>query len=271
MTPEPRSGSSRRFVVAGTLAVLCALATGCRSSETDAPGKVRVFVAASAAAAFEKFVAGYGAENVDVVVNAASSSALARQIEAGAPADLFLSADSRWIRRLQGRGLVDADFSRVLFGNELVVARGVGIRLSVEIDPSFDIDSAFMGCIAMGDPASVPVGIYGKQVLERLGWWNEIRGRVVGAANAVAAANLVARGECPVGILYASDVRAYDGIATAARIPAGLSEPIEYVIVPATGASPASSELLDALSSERARRIFADFGFTNIDGTLRAD
>jgi molybdate transport system substrate-binding protein len=271
MIPERRPGRGRRFVAAGLVAGLGMLAPACIGSESAEVEKVRVFVAASAAAAFEEFAARYADGDPRIVVNAASSSALARQIEAGAPADLFLSADVRWIRRLERSGLLDGDRARVLFVNELVVAYEAGTELSIEIDPSFAFEHAFEGCVAMGDPASVPLGIYGKQALERLGWWSGIRGRVVGAANAVAAANLVARGECPVGILYASDVRAYDSIAVAAVIPAAFSEPVEYVIAPASAPGRASLEFLAALDSELARRIFADFGFKNVDDTLRAD
>ena len=238
----------------------------CRFADpSQVASRVRIFVAASAAAAVQGAVdRSARLEDLDVSINAASSAALARQIDAGAPADLFLSADSRWIGYLGDRGLLENAPPAQLFGNELVIAQPSDLDLQIVVDPSFDITGAFDGCLAMGDPMSVPAGLYAKQALERLGWWEVLQPRIVGAADAVAAANLVARSQCDVGILYSSDVKALEAVSIAARIPQRLHDPIEYSGVVVSGATPGASEVLRALLSEDARLVFADFGFLEI-------
>jgi molybdate transport system substrate-binding protein len=233
---------------------------------------VRIFVAASAAAAVQEAVdRSAGLEDVDVAINAASSATLARQIEAGAPADLYLTADNRWIAYLADRGLLESSPPVSLFGNELVIAQPSDFETRIVVDPTFDIAAAFEGCLAMGDPVSVPAGLYAKQALERLGWWEVLEPRIVGAADAVAAANLIARSQCEVGILYSSDVEALDRVRIAARIPQRLHDPIEYSIVVVSGATLRKSDVLQALRSEDSRLVFADFGFLEIDQRIEAN
>jgi len=244
----------------------------CRFSEPSQTSRVRIFVAASAAAAVQKAVdRSARLEDLEVAINAASSATLARQIEAGAPADLFLTADRRWIAYLGDRGLLESTPPVSLFGNELVIAQPSEFETRIVVDPSFDIAGAFDGCLAMGDPASVPAGLYAKQALERLGWWEALEPRIVGAADAVAAANLIARSQCELGILYSSDAKTLEAVRIAARIPQGLHDPVEYSIVEVSGAMPRTSDVLQALQSEDARLVFADFDFLEIDERIGAN
>lgn len=194
------------------------------------------------------------------VLSFAGSSALARQIASGAPADLFLSADEPWMDYVEQRGLL-VPGSRVPFlGNRLVVVQSASApRISADIPLSRVLAS---GRIAMADVEAVPAGKYGKAALERLGLWSKVQGRVVRAENVRAALALVERGAAGWGIVYATDARASRRVRAFRMFPASSHPPIRYPLARLkTSRSPDAEPLRRFLVSREGKAIFARFGF----------
>ena len=185
--------------------------------------EVLVFAAASLQDAFDAVIEEYQAQGGgEVSASYASSSTLARQIEQGAPADVFISANPEWMDYLEERGLLRAGSRTDLLGNGLVLVAPPESETTVEIAPGFDLAGALDGGrLAMGDPDHVPAGIYGRAALESLGVWQAVEPQVARADNVRAALALVARGEAPLGMVYRSDAVADDGRAGGRRISAG--------------------------------------------------
>jgi molybdate transport system substrate-binding protein len=190
----------------------------------------------------------------------AGSSTLARQIEAGAPADLYFSADLQWMDYLQKKGLI-ADSTRIdLLGNSLAFIAPKGEALAV------DLLSAgpphFSGRLALGDPAHVPAGRYARQALENLGWWNSLSQRLAPAPDVRAALAYVERGQCSLGLVYATDARISERVKTIAILPDSLHQPIVYPLAALVDhTSPAVLRLLSFLRSSQAATVFAQHGF----------
>jgi len=192
------------------------------------------------------------------VLSFAGTSALARQVEQGAPADLFVSADEEWMDALAGQDLLRADTRRDLLSNRLVVVRTKG-------DPIAGFAELGDRRLALADPGAVPAGKYAREALERMGTWAELEPRVVPAENVRAALALVERGEAPLGIVYATDALASDGVEVVQEIPADTYTPIRYpAAVLAASQHPDAAAFLAFLSSDEAKRIFEKHGF----GTL---
>src|SRR5205823_3284636 len=157
----------------------------------------------------------------------AASSTLAKQIENGAPADLFISADRDWMDYLEQRKLIEPKSRTDLLGNRLVLIAPKDSRADFVIRPGFDIAGTLGGGrLAMADPAAVPAGFYGKAALETLGVWSSIANRIAAAENVRAALLLVARGEAPLGIVYQTDAAAEPGVRIVAAFPADTHPPI---------------------------------------------
>ncbi|MBY6152047.1 molybdate ABC transporter substrate-binding protein [Vannielia litorea] len=208
---------------------------------------VTVFAAASLKGALDEVVAGWGGE---AQISYAGSSALARQIAAGAPADVFISANPEWVDWLEAEGvaLERAD----LLSNALVLVAGAD-------DPRVGLDQLKgQDRVAMALVEAVPAGIYGKTALESLALWEAVAPRVVQADNVRAALALVALGEAPLGIVYATDALAEPGVRVVAEFPAGSHPPIIY---PVAALSEAGGPLMDYLQSPEAAEIFARHGF----------
>lgn len=224
---------------------------------------VRVFAAASLTNALND-VAGrwQDSDHPAPGLTYAASSTLARQIEAGAPADLFASADLAWMDYLEKRGKI-ASATRVnLLGNELVLIVPKGRRFPVEMKAGFDFAGAFKGKLCTGEPGVVPVGIYAKQSLEALGWWAPLQGRIVGTDDVRTALAFVERGECPVGIVYATDAAISDKVEILDRFPAHTHKPIVYPFALVKNARPEARVLLDYLkTSPDATAVFSRHGF----------
>ena len=203
----------------------------------------------------------------EVVASYASSSTLARQIEQGAPADLFISANPEWMDYLAERGLIRAESRADLLGNGLVLVAPEDSEVSVEIAPGFDLRDALAGGrLAMGDPDHVPAGIYGKAALESLGVWRQVAPAVVRADNVRAALALVARGEAPLGIVYRSDAVADASVRMVGVFPGDSHPPIIYpVAVTADSKHPDAAELADFLRSRAAAPVFERYGFTLLE------
>ena len=203
----------------------------------------------------------------DLRFSFASSSSLARQIELGAPADVYISAHRQWMDYLQDRALIDVPSRRDLLGNRLVVVvpRGTGDAWS---DQNFSPDFALSpfadlnGRLAVADPAHVPAGMYARQALAALGWWSPLESRLAPAPHVRAALVFVERGECPAGIVYATDAAISDRVQVAATIPDSLHAPIHYPLATVAGrGSPAVDRLLALLQSPAAADLFRLHGF----------
>jgi molybdate transport system substrate-binding protein len=191
-----------------------------------------------------------------------ASSALAKQIEAGAPADLYASADASWMDFLEARDGIIRPSRTNLLGNELVLIVPRGHRFAVTMAAGFDLSRAFSGKLCTGEPGVVPVGIYAKQSLEAFGWWAPLQGRIVGTDDVRTALVFVERGECPAGIVYATDAAISDKVEILAPFPASSHEPILYPFAVIKGARPEAQALLDYLkSSPDAAVVFAHYGF----------
>lgn len=194
------------------------------------------------------------------VISFAASSALARQVAAGAPADLLVSADEEWMDDLQRRGLLAPGTRVDLLGNELVVVQPAGTQLARPYDV---FRSLGQSRIAVADPESVPAGRYARAALQATGRWDVARPNLVRAENVRAALLLVERGVVPLGIVYATDARASRKVQIAAVFPAGTHPPIRYPIARLkASASPDAEGFRRFLVSREGKAIFVRFGFT---------
>lgn len=227
---------------------------------------VTVFAAASLKTALDGIAAEWSAETGhEVVVSYDGSAKLAKQILQGAPADIFFSAAENWMDEVAGAGLIVPETRRDLLGNALVLVAH-GQAAPVEIGAGLDLAGMLGGGkLAMGMVDSVPAGQYGKAALESLGLWASVEGNVAQVENVRAALALVAAGEAPLGIVYASDAIADDGAGDAVSVmgtfPADSHPPIVYPAAVIAPAKPAAVAFLEALSSERAGAVFAAQGF----------
>lgn len=260
-------GIMRRFVLkAAFVAVTGAwLAAAGVSSPVLAQDKVTVFAAASMKNALDAANAEWAKESGnEATASYAASSALAKQIEAGAPADLFISADLAWMDYVAGKKLIKEDSRTNLLGNRLVLVAAADKAKPVEIKQSFDLSSLVGdGKLAMGAVDSVPAGKYGKAALEKLGVWSSVEGKVAGAESVRAALVLVSRGEAPYGIVYQTDAAADPGVKIVGTFPQDSHEPIIYpVAVLSESKSPAAAAYLEFLKSAKAAPFFEGQGFT---------
>jgi molybdate transport system substrate-binding protein len=247
------------WFIAVCLAVQLALVSGASARD------VVVFAAASLKNALDEASAAYQRETeTKVLVSYAASSTLAKQIENGAPADLFISADLDWMNYLQQRGLIKAETRLTLLGNRLVLIAPADSTANIEIRPGFALaDLLGNERLAMADPGAVPAGKYGKAALEKLGVWASVAARVAPAEDVRAALLLVSRHETPLGIVYATDAAADQGVRIVAVFPQDSHPPIVYPAAEvATGTNPAAAAWLAYLKSDRARPFFERQGFT---------
>mgnify|MGYP003812758689 CR=1 FL=1 len=197
------------------------------------------------------------------VLSFAGTPALARQVEAGAPADLFFSADEDWMAYLAQRGLLRPGSRVAVLTNEIVLIAPAASRLRLAPAPGFPLGRALAGGrLAMADPASVPAGKYGRESLMALGVWNQVAPRVAGVENVRAALALVARGEAPLGIVFATDARAQPAVRVVGRFPARSHAPISYPLAAlARSRNPEAEAFRRFLLGPQARAIFRRFGF----------
>jgi molybdate transport system substrate-binding protein len=225
--------------------------------------EVMVFAAASTASAIQDIIALYGARGA-VAASFAASSALARQIENGAPADIYISANPRWMDALAGAGLIETASRRDLLGNRLVLIAPADSPVRVDLSAMPALDALLGdGRLALADPAHVPAGQYARAALEALGLWPAVAGAVAPMNNVRAALVLVERGEAPLGVVYATDAAITDGVRVAAVFPESSHPPITYPAAIVAGhASPAVRAFHDFLFADAARAVFAAHGFT---------
>ncbi len=224
-----------------------------------------VFAAASLKEALDDAARQFQRGNAQkVVASYAGSPALARQIENGAPADVFISADLDWMDYIEQRKLVKAGSRANLLHNRLVLIAPADSKLRLEVRPGFALAAALGdGRLAMADPDSVPAGKYGKAALEKLGVWASVSGRVVRAENVRAALNFVARGETPLGIVYQTDANAEKKVRIVAQFPPDTYPPIIYPLaIISSSRHPAAPAFVNYLKSPQARAIFEKYGFS---------
>lgn len=222
-----------------------------------------VFAAASLRDALTEVAEAYEATSEQsVTLSLAGSGALARQIGQGAPADVFLSANVAWMDMLEEAGALDTGSRTDLLSNGLVlIAPAPSDPISLDL-PAIEALLGPNGYLAMGLTAAVPAGIYGKAALTSLGLWDPLARRVAQADNVRAALALVATGEAPLGIVYATDAQAEEGVDVVATFPETSHPPIIYPAASvARSDHPAKADFLGFLASDRAQDIFARHGF----------
>lgn len=225
---------------------------------------VTIFAAASMKDALDELDARYQKQTGEKsVISYASSATLAKQIENGAPADIFISADLEWMDYLGKRELIRAETRSNLLRNELVLVAPAGSNGSVEIKPAFPLAQLLGGSrLAMADPDSVPAGKYGKASLESLGVWRSVEGKVARAENVRAALAFVSRGEAPYGIVYRTDAVADKGVRIVGVFPANSHPPVIYPVALLRGGKAAgSAKYLAYLKSPAAGEVFRKHGF----------
>lgn len=251
-------GALPRSLTRSTLVVLLAL--GLPVSAQD----VTVFAAASLTSALDgvaqawRMDTGHG-----VVMSYAGSSALARQIQLGAPADIFISASSDWMDALAASGDIRPETRRDILGNSLVLIAHGRDRAPVALDETLDLVALLGGGrLSMALVDAVPAGLYGKAALESLGLWAGVAPLVAQSDNVRTALAFVAQGEAPLGIVYATDAAAEDNVTLVATFPPGSHPPITYPAALTTDASAAQAQaFLDFLTSATARPIWERYGF----------
>ena len=193
-----------------------------------------------------------------------ASSTLSRQIEQGAPANLFASADEQWMDYLAKRDLIAGDTRKSLLGNDVVLVVPAGKPQHVTIARGFDLRGMLGpdGRLAVGDPKHVPVGIYAEQALRKLGLWEAIEPRLARTEDVRAALRFVELGEAPVGIVYATDAAISEKLTVAGVFPADSHDPVTYPFaVVKTGDNPEARTLLTFMSGPEALAIFVKRGF----------
>ena len=229
---------------------------------------VTMFAAASLTDALQEIGKSYQAKTGhSVAFSFAASSVLAKQIEASKGADLFMSADTDWMDYLDSRGFIAHATRKNLLGNHLVLIAPADSTAAIAIAPHFDILGALKGGrLAVADPDSVPAGKYARTALISLGVWNAVVDHLVQAENVRVALAYVARGEAPLGIVYATDAQSEPKVKTVGVFPDNTHQPIVYPVALTKDASAGARDFLDYLSSAEARAIFAKDGFIILEG-----
>ena len=244
------------------LLIAVSLAPTAARAQDDAG--LTVFAAASLKEALDDAAAAYRKQTgVPVRVSYAASSALARQIEQGAPADVFFSADLEWMDYLQKRNRLDVATRRSLLGNRLVLIAPRASKAQVDLKrPATLLAALGDGRLAVGQTRTVPAGKYAKASLESLSLWNGVRPRLAESESVRAALMLVARGETPLGIVYASDAKAEPGVRVVATFPEDSHPPIVYPVAALRGARAAqAARFVQWLASPDADALFTKRGF----------
>ena len=224
---------------------------------------VRVYAAVSLIGSMKRIEGMFEQEtDVDVRFSFAASSTLARQIERGAPAGVFISANPAWMDYLESRGLIHPDSRADLLGNALVVVTPAGEGFDVKWKQDFDFAGAFEGPLAIADPDFVPAGIYARQALVNLGWWADLSQRLAVGQDVRSALAFVEQGACAAGIVYATDAASSDRVDAIAVFPSGTHEAVVYSVGIVAGRNTVTTRrFVDFLKSEQAHDVFRSDGF----------
>ncbi|MFN0191088.1 MAG: molybdate ABC transporter substrate-binding protein [Aestuariivirga sp.] len=240
------------------IALFAALAASALAEE------VKVFAAASLKSALDEIALAFEAEgSVKAVPVYAASSALAKQIEEAAPADIFISADEAWMDYLEDNRLIAKDTRKNLLGNTLVLIAPKDSAKPFTFHTGADLAAALGdGRLAVAEVKSVPAGKYAKAALEKLGMWDGVSAKLAMAANVRAALTLVAKGEAPLGIVYGSDAKSSPEVVVIAEFPEDSHPPIVYPAARvASSTNPDAQAFLDFLSTNTSKQIFIKQGF----------
>ena len=248
------------------LIALAVLLAALSAQGANAQDTITVFAAASLKNALDDVDGAFSKANgVKVTASYEASSSLAKQIEAGAPADVFISADLRWMDYVAERKLIRPDTRVNLLGNKLVLIAPKDSRLDhVAIGPGFDIAKlAGDGRIAVADVKAVPAGLYAKAALEKLGAWAKAEPKLAQAENVRATLACVARGETPLGIVYETDAKIEPKVKIVGGFPDGSYPPVTYPVAATANTTKASvAKYLDFLRGKQAKDIFEKYGFS---------
>jgi molybdate transport system substrate-binding protein len=253
------------------LPAFCLIGLLAFAASGSAMADVMVFAAASLTNALtdigKSFQTQYG---IPVKFSFAASSALAKQIEQGAPADIFVSADLKWMDHLGKKSAIDNASRMDLLGNKLVIVAPHGKGFPVRMSKDFNFASSFSGKLCTGETESVPVGIYAKEALTNLGWWESLRARIVGTADVRSALNLVERGECAAGIVYETDAKQSGKVDIVEFFPANTHAKIVYPFALVRHEYPFRTEtsseeavkFIKYLNEKAAKDTFTQYGFS---------
>jgi molybdate transport system substrate-binding protein len=253
--------------LAGLMVVL--IGTGLDAFIADgaaAQSDVVVFAAASTTNAVTEIGELYADRNLGrVTPSFASSSTLAKQIASGAPADVYLSANKKWMDFLEAGNLIDKQSRLDLLGNRIVLIAPVGSNLkAIDVAPGFSL-VRYLGQgmrLSIGDPEHVPAGMYGKQALQNLGAWRAVEDRLAPMKDVRAALVLVERGETPLGLVYATDAAISKKVRVVGTFPTDSHVPIVYPVAAVAGGKvEAAKRFIDFLRSPQSRAIFEKYGF----------
>ncbi len=223
-----------------------------------------VFAAASLTDALGEIDKAFTAKTgVEVKASFAASSALARQVESGAKAEVFLSADEEWMDYLAQRNLLQPKTRHDVVANRLVMIAPIDSKAKIDIKPGFSVGEVLgeNGRLATGDPDSVPVGKYAQAALTKLGAWDAIAPRLVRAENVRAALAYVARGEAPLGIVYSTDAQAEKRVKVVGIFPADSHPPIRYPIAATTAATADGVKFAEFVRNKESLEVFKKYGF----------
>jgi len=255
----PKKPKMTRFLISALLALAVRATTLHAEDKT-----ITVFAAASLKNALDDVGTAFTKQSgIKVVVSYGASSALAKQIEQGAPADLFVSADLQWMDYGVQKKVIKDDTRVNLLGNKLVLIATKDAKIDhVTIGPGFDLAKlAGDGRVATGDVRAVPVGLYAKAALERLGAWTAVEPKIAMAENVRLALSLVARGDAPLGIVYETNAKVEPNVKIIGIFPDNSHDPIIYPAALTATAKPDATEYLSFLRSETAKSVFERYGF----------
>jgi molybdate transport system substrate-binding protein len=258
-----KSRSTRTSLICAI--ALLALGVGAQA-EGENKSQLLLFAAASLTNVLGELSANWEkSSGVTIRTSFAASSALARQIEAGGSADVFVSADREWMDYLAKRNLLDARTRRDLVGNQLVLIAPANSRVSLTISPGFKLAQALAGGrLAVADPDTVPAGRYARTALTNLGVWDSVSGKLARAENVRAALTYVARGESPLGVVYSTDAQIDSKVRVIATFPDNSHEPITYPAAATAKAGPHAAEFLEYLRSAPAAVVWKKYGFREL-------
>ena len=256
---------TRHSVASMRRILICLFMLGLLAPSVAAEDRLLVFSASSLTDALTEIAGDFEAETgKEVRVSFAASSALARQIETGAPADLLISANFKWLQHLEERSLISSVGRRPVALNRLALAAPTGSGAAVTLDSPRSVLSALgNGRLAVAETATVPLGIYSRQALEAMGLWRHVNTRLAPAANARATLALVETGAVPLGLVYATDAAASRRVTVLAMIPEASHEAVTYWAALVSGReSEGARALLAYLAGEAARGVFNRHGFS---------
>ena len=225
---------------------------------------LQIYAAVSLKNALDRIAKDWAAQgHAPLVLNYAASSTLAQQIAAGAPADVFFSADLAWMDWLAARGMIRSGQRRLILGNDLVLISAAQSSLTLRLEQGANLRHALGdGLLAIADPRTVPAGKYGKAALVSLGLWDQVSDRLAPADHVRAVVQFVARGEAPLGIVYRTDLRAEPSLRLVAVFPTGTHEPIRYpAAVMMASTHPQAVDFLTYLEGAQAQAHFSAEGF----------